>query len=860
MATADSTLNVQVVTTTDLGGLNDFRSELDNVNKTVTNFNNAVKQSGAEAARGFELSRTEMARLTQEIIRGELSARGLAATLAEMGDPVVAVGLAIFTVVKLIMDAQAEAKKLNEAWSASERQLEGIKNQLNAMAAAATAQSDLANIAKTMAAEMKTATDKTAELAEKARDVSGIAREWHEIFQRTVTVQNGMIQVSKDQGTEQDKLLKQAQDYEAQLRKDQVAAMQNAQANVDWARSIQPTADNIKDLQRQYDDLAIKAEVAARAGKLEEWEKIQEAMRNLAVVIALVTGEYNKLAEAAKKFQEEQAKITKEAEKKAQNEQQKELNALLTQGKEELQQIRLQQELIKGAPFMGADEKQAALIRSYADEMARIATLIDQINAKKAGITDPAEIERLTAETQRLRGEWLKLDEQQAAAMHPLQAQLQTWVNSWGTATQQIGKMIENTITKALDEVNTYITTGKFNLQSFMQAIEQMGLKLVEQLLLQQLMARVNAEANAAQAAISGPQIAAAYSGAATTVTIATQGEAALAAPEEFAAALFSIQSLALAHEGGPIDVRMRRFHDGGLAHDEVPIIAQAGEFVVQKSVAQQHGEFLSALNAGMLHAGGVIQSFQRGGTVLIDPATGAMYSPSLFGGDIIGGDGAIGSSGLGGPASLDITGGAGVAEGNGSVSGGADFGIEVSGYGISSGGGPPPAATGGYGTGFDPSGGGVTGETLGTGGGGYLGSAMGTHKMQHRGGEVFQFHESFARGGTVRFRRLRGLRISGAGASGSGGGAPFGSFYGATIGTGGGSMFHEMQHGGGAIRRFHDGGGVSGLSRALGGVHIYAFTDLQALIKHMGSTAGQKIIFDTVRGRSIDLGIGGGG
>lgn len=61
-------------------------------------------------------------------------------------------------------------------------------------------------------------------------------------------------------------------------------------------------------------------------------------------------------------------------------------------------------------------------------------------------------------------------------------------------------------------------------------------------------------------------------------------------------------------------------------------------------------------------------------------------------------------------------------------------------------------------------------------------------------------------------------------------------------------------KHSGGAISRFHSGGGVGGGGG--GGVHIYAFTDLKALTRHMASRDGQKIIFDTVKGRRIDLGI----
>jgi hypothetical protein len=66
-----------------------------------------------------------------------------------------------------------------------------------------------------------------------------------------------------------------------------------------------------------------------------------------------------------------------------------------------------------------------------------------------------------------------------------------------------------------------------------------------------------------------------------------------------------------------------------------------------------------------------------------------------------------------------------------------------------------------------------------------------------------------------------------------------------------------------GSITRLHSGGGAvagGGSTRggvpSGGGINIYAFTDLKALTKHMASRDGQKIIFDTVKGRRIDLGI----
>jgi len=54
-----------------------------------------------------------------------------------------------------------------------------------------------------------------------------------------------------------------------------------------------------------------------------------------------------------------------------------------------------------------------------------------------------------------------------------------------------------------------------------------------------------------------------------------------------------------------------------------------------------------------------------------------------------------------------------------------------------------------------------------------------------------------------------------------------------------------------------HSGGAVAGSGTGGSrGIHIYAFTDLKSLTRHMASREGQKIIFDTVKGRRIDLGI----
>jgi hypothetical protein len=480
----------------------------------------------------------------------------------------------------------------------------------------------------------------------------------------------------------------------------------------------------------------------------------------------------------------------------------KEITAALREEHATLQQLRAEAELVKTAPFMGADEKQVALLRLYEAQMAQIKNDIAEIARLKGGVTDPVQLAQLNAATVQLDNQWKKLAQDVAALQHPLQAQLQAWVNSWGNATQQIGKMIEDTINKSLETLNQWIVTGKFNLQSFIQSIELMGLKLIEQLALQQIMAAINARLNAQLAAIMGAQITAALAPAVTSSIISTGGSSALAAPGQYATALAGIMALSGAaggggggaagfHEGGPIPTR-RRFHDGGLADDEVPIIAQTGEIMIQRSVADQYGDFLLALNAG-LHPH------------LAFEATGGPH----FGGG---------------------RGGGGFVPGGG----GAQSAF------MSSLGGAQPVAGGGGG--------------------------LGHQAMQHRGGRVSHWAPLRLHLG---LEALAGLRVGGGGGGGSftgsgggGGGAFEGGGYGTAAGpgmgaggAGGGIARLSMRHGGGLISRFHDGGAVTG--GALGGIHIYAFTDMQALVKHMASRVGQKIIFDTVRGNKIDLGIG---
>src|SRR6516162_4804509 len=114
MATTDSTLRVEVVTTADMTGVNQVRDQMSEVTGRVNGFNSAVKSGTQEAAAGFEMSRREAAMLSRELAAGEISARGLGMALASLGAPVAIAGIAVFTFFKILTDAEAAAKKLND--------------------------------------------------------------------------------------------------------------------------------------------------------------------------------------------------------------------------------------------------------------------------------------------------------------------------------------------------------------------------------------------------------------------------------------------------------------------------------------------------------------------------------------------------------------------------------------------------------------------------------------------------------------------------------------------------------------------------------------------------------------------------
>src|SRR5215471_886426 len=705
---ATDTLKIDVVTTADLTGITQIQQALAQVNGEAVKSSAAIGASaaatGANVARTAEtIKRTgdnvregakdvgELARIWN-VIAGHTSlierhllnhathSRAIGGIVAEIGGGWAAIITILVLATVKIFEMANEARKFREEVEKAGQEVLKTTEAWLRMAAAVKEATDVGGLARAIGTGLEDANAQLEIFTRKAADVSTVGRYWQSFV--------NLLVLSGDEVERLSNVSEGAADREAALAKKKVDALVQAGiAAKDAADETLRMVDNLNRDQATVDFLtraidALEKQIASLTitgyTDLVMWVALTTQLQNLRGVFNLVNNEFQrqedfrkridqstreanvlgnteatirekvlgawqKTYDEAKKLGLEEDEAQARANQESFNEQRrlqftednkdahKDLNELLKEESALLESIRNKQSLISSNPIMSADAKQVALIREYEAEIVAIRAEMQKIASIKGGLTDPAQIEEANKRYQQL-GFTLQQDQQKLfAALHPMRTELTAWVNAWGTASHQIATTIEDTIGQSLQALNNWIVTGKFNLQSFMQQIELLGLKLIEQLIMQQIMAAINAEASATLAKITGTQIAIAMAPAATATIIATEGAAALAAPGQFASALFSIEGLAAAtaHEGGEI----KRFHDGGLKTDERVIIGQTGEIVMRRSVAQANRDFLLALNAGHGRAYG------------FDAAIGASVNFRHNGGEI----GRIGGGTLGG-------------------------------------------------------------------------------------------------------------------------------------------------------------------------------------------------------------------
>jgi hypothetical protein len=779
-------------------------------------------------------------------LKGAASQASQAATIfgAAIGAAIPTTALAAVTsIIGYFKNAAEESRKLTEQINQQTTSLLRSAEAWNRFAQAVRTTGELTSLANSFASQLDRVNTNIEELTRKAAEVSGLRRVFEGVLNSIAEIGTLEESTSSVFATAADKQVQAAEALRSKMLAVQQQAVETANAQQAATAALAPTKEQVsalvtqiialieKQFQLKTDTDAGRAawidyqnQISALEGQIKSVTSVMEILDNQ---VTSLSADVDKQVRAGNAALEEEFelknKLAEQAKDDAAAAAQQQRTAMLREEQTLLQGIRQEQEITAGKAFIGVDQKDAQLLRQYQQELVAVVKAMKDLSATRGTITDPVQLAQADQKMQQLTFHAQQLGQRITQAMHPLQSELQRWANSFGGTMTQVGHTIEQTVGVALQGLNQWIVTGKFNLQALEQQVIMLGLQLVEQLIIQRVVAMINARAAEAEAVASSKIIAAAWASAATAVTIATEGSAAYQAPGAVAIALAGVQTalgLGSLHEGGPVR-RRRRFHGGGLADDEVPIIAQEGEIMIRRGVAQAPGmaDFLLGLNEGAFHGGGRIRRMHPGGRVSAwDPETG---DPREFT------DWPIGTTSPRGQGPIEP--GPGLPE----VPRVSDPTIEPPDLPEP----PDPGQPSTIATGMDPAtvrffemAWGGFGTTPSTGLPAFGPTMLPTNWVNYPGVGLVPM----------------ALPV---------GWAPTGADVGIISGSRHMGM-RKPKHEGGLISRYHDGGAISGGGAARGGVHIYAFTDLKQLTKHMASRDGQKIIFDTVNGRRIDLGM----
>ena len=164
----------------------------------------------------------------------------------------------------------------------------------------------------------------------------------------------------------------------------------------------------------------------------------------------------------------------------------RDVTAVLRQQETTLQDVRQQQQLINQNPFLTIDQKNAQLAVLIREEIAKLNEEIAIGQGLIAGGTlDPSTYEQVFQKVQQARAE-VELLAQKTQTLNfggGLQESLFSWVNSFGTAAQQIGKAITGSINTALDATADALTDVIFRTGDWRQTVLQAEKAIVSSLI-----------------------------------------------------------------------------------------------------------------------------------------------------------------------------------------------------------------------------------------------------------------------------------------------------------------------------------------------------------------------------------------
>jgi hypothetical protein len=554
-------LQINVTTTADTAGLDEVKAKLAGVSKSVADqlaaagavfdpakgaFTSAAKEvenigfNATIAGASLNKARGEAMVLARELATGSVNARTIGALLGALGTPftIAAIaGLGLFHVIanmaKELVAFNNELKKMSDELNKQETQWINLAERAGDFGDALKLSEKMQPELDKLSAQVDAFRNKQIGAWDKftAAFTGSFAGPWG--------VQSGNAQQNKETMAAMDELTRG-------LLTTKAAGDEATRSALEWQIALgQPLPEAII----QYSGIVgnLKDKLAAA---YEQWTKLitvdpgkATEMRSVWVQLA---ADLKVAQDRLDQLTGDQNKLNQGADKDAEAAKRREINDLLKQESIELEGIRQQQDLIKSNPFLTIQQQQTLehnlALREQQIVLAEILKTEAEIAALKAGgdPKDITQIDRLIGELQKLQTEYQKLGFTMQTTDNfgmAFFADTVKWANSFGTTSTQVFGAFKQTATDAFSALNQWIVTGTFNLQSFLQQIELIGLKLLEQLAIQEAVSLIGGALGLSQAKSIGPQIAASYAGAATAVSTASWGLApAIGAGAELAA------------------------------------------------------------------------------------------------------------------------------------------------------------------------------------------------------------------------------------------------------------------------------------------------------------------------------------
>lgn len=285
----------------------------------------------------------------------------------------------------------------------------------------------------------------------------------------------------------------------------------------------------------------------------------------------------------------------------------KEIATLLRAQETTIAGIRQQQELINQNPYLTLSEKNAQLLALMRQEIATLNTEVAKGQALLAGGTlDPATYEQVRQKVQEARFE-MELLLQKTSTLNfsgGLQENLLSWVNSMGTAAQQVGRAITGSIGTAIDATADALTGLIFQTRSWQQAALQAGQSIVStlikvglQMIAQKVLGSVLTRTTAQEQTAAGAQVATSWAPAAAATSVGSFGSSAVVGAIAAAAAIAAIIALLVGFEKGG--------YTGSGGTQQIAGVVHGKEFVHDDPTVRRYGlPVMEAMRRGVIDPG----------------------------------------------------------------------------------------------------------------------------------------------------------------------------------------------------------------------------------------------------------------